>query len=158
MKKVALIAFAFGAFCAAQGQENETLMLRAAERIFSPDVAADIQLSAPQQAEGAKLFSDFQDKKDAVIAKFQAGPANGADAANSTITKLKIALDSHLLGILKPAQVARLKEIGIQDEGSEALLDAEIASEVGLTSEQRSKIKAVFDKVDEAESDYQVAM
>lgn len=45
--------------------------------------------------------------------------------------------------ILKPEQAKRLKQISLQQQGAQALNDAEVAKAVNLTDEQKQKIQAI---------------
>jgi Spy/CpxP family protein refolding chaperone len=48
--------------------------------------------------------------------------------------------------ILKPEQAKRLKQITLQLRGGRALTDPEVAKELGLTAEQKQKVKEIQDE------------
>jgi Spy/CpxP family protein refolding chaperone len=53
------------------------------------------------------------------------------------------ATEKRLTVILKPEQLERLKQIQMQFDTASAIVKADVAKELGLTAEQRSKIAAV---------------
>jgi Spy/CpxP family protein refolding chaperone len=57
-----------------------------------------------------------------------------------------------LAEILKPEQLARLKEISLQAQGAAALRKPELANALGLTLEQRAQLNAAFKQADKQRS------
>ncbi|HTQ10099.1 MAG TPA: hypothetical protein VMI31_08525 [Fimbriimonadaceae bacterium] len=144
------------AVCAAYGQES--LLQRNVELIASPNVAADLRLTTGQASEANSLFSTFQTKRSAKLTELESAKPDKADQINSEIAKMVVDLDDHLLALLTAPQKERLLQIGIQQEGSQALTDSLVAEKIGLTPAQRSKIKAILGQIMEAQNEYQSAV
>lgn len=153
---VFLAAAAIAAVAVAEPQES--LLQRTAQRIASPNVAVDLGLSKAQTADRDKLFAAFQVDRTALVEKILAAPADRQDALNGELGKLQSDLDGRLLALLTAGQQRRLLQIGVQEEGSEALLDDMVSREVGLSVAQLAKIRTVYDKVLKAQDDYQSAL
>lgn len=151
----ALAAVLTSAFAAGAG---ETLLQRTVDYIASPNIADDIGLSSTQVSQRDHILTDFQASRESIVAKAQAGGTGKMEAANDEIFKLQGEMEIKLLALLTPAQVNRLKQIGIQQEGTVALHDDVIAKDLGLSVTQRSKIDAILDRTQKAQDDYQGAL
>lgn len=55
------------------------------------------------------------------------------------------AFEEKMNKILKPEQLARLKELSLQRQGAMALLRPDIAKDLGLTEDQRKKMQGIFE-------------
>jgi Spy/CpxP family protein refolding chaperone len=53
--------------------------------------------------------------------------------------------DKFVAEILKPEQVKRLKQITLQQQGGRALEDPEVAKELNLTDDQKTKVKEIME-------------
>ncbi len=60
--------------------------------------------------------------------------------------KMEKAAQKKIADILLPHQVARLKEITVQQMGAGAVLNAEVAAKLNLTDKQKTKIESVRDE------------
>lgn len=79
------------------------------------------ELQSLSQEERAKRMQEFREK---------------AEAAGK-------ALEEKMDKILKPEQLARLKQLSLQRQGALALLRPEVAKDLGLTEEQRKKMQGI---------------
>lgn len=55
------------------------------------------------------------------------------------------AFEEKMNKVLKPEQIARLKELSLQRQGAMGLLNPEIAKDVGLTEDQQKKMEGIRD-------------
>jgi hypothetical protein len=101
-------------------------------------VQEELKLSDEQRTKATQLaekqregFQDFRNlSRDERQKKFEE-----RTAANRTA----------VAAILDPAQVKRLRQISLQQQGARALADSEVADALQLSSEQKQKIKTVLD-------------
>jgi hypothetical protein len=55
--------------------------------------------------------------------------------------------EAEVNALLKPAQRVRLRQIALQAEGPGAFNEPEVVSELGLTAEQRDRIRTIEDEL-----------
>jgi len=65
------------------------------------------------------------------------------------------AMDEHLAQVLSDSQMKRLKELRLQRQGGMALGRREIADKVGLTDDERQRIRGMIDEAMEPQRDMQ---
>lgn len=137
---------------------DQSLSQRTVEMVSSPNVALDLRLTPAQIGSRDKLFASFTASRSAIMKDIETAPTGKVDALYAQISKLKADLDDKLLALLSQAQQHRILEIGVQEEGSEALLDDAVARIVGLSATQRSKIAGIRTRVTKAQEAYQEAV
>lgn len=108
------------------------------------DVAAEIKLTADQKA---KLDSIRQAQRDKMREMFQGGGGGGdREAMMAEMRKLQEANNKETMAVLNDDQKKRLKELAVQRMGNSAIMNADIQKELGVTDDQKAKIKDLQDK------------
>lgn len=156
-----LTRFALGALLAvtvALASPGGTLLQRTVLGINSPDVAADLQLTPGQIQARNKLVNDFVKTRETLVNIMQKASEKEQEGYRDQIDSAEERMELGMIALLTPAQVKRLKELGIQQEGLVALQDDVIAKDLSLTSAQRSKMKAIYTKQMKAQDAYQEAL
>ncbi len=111
------------------------------------DVSKELKLTDAQKTK----LDDFQKKQ---IEEMMAGFAGGGPPSDEDMAKMmkkrQEAEDVALKEILDETQRTRLKELWIQRLGNSAIANADIQKELGLSDEQKEKVKALQAKQQEA--------
>jgi Spy/CpxP family protein refolding chaperone len=103
----------------------------------SEQVQQELKLSEDQKAKlqeaGQQVMNDFMALRDV-------DPAQRAQK----MEEVQKTINDKVNTILSPDQAARLKQISTQLQGSAALMNPEVAQELGLSEDQKEKLKDVF--------------
>ena len=117
------------------------------------DVSKELNLTADQRTK----LQDVQDKmQEEMRAQFQGGggPGNGGgpdrDAMRKMAEDMMAKQKAEITKILDEGQMKRLKELSIQRAGVSAITNPEVQTGLGLSDEQKAKIKELQDKQQEA--------
>lgn len=115
------------------------------------DVQADLKLSEDQ----IKKINDLRDKmQEDMRSMFQNMQASGGggdrQAMQDSMKKMNDEYKAKLDGILSADQQKRVKEINVQLQKNRAIMDPDVQKELGITSEQKSKIDDLQQKQQEA--------
>lgn len=73
------------------------------------------------------------------------GLTSPAERAQKTLVQAR-ANDANLSALLTPGQQQRLRQIGLQSEGAAAFRDQEVAAQIGLSAQQRERMRAIEDE------------
>lgn len=112
-----------------------------------PEVQQEINLSEEQKKQideglaalrGGFNFQDLQNLSEEDREKRMQEFRTKAEAAGK-------AFEEKMNKVLKPEQLARLKQLGLQQQGAMALLRPEVAKDLGLTEEQRKKMQGILE-------------
>jgi Spy/CpxP family protein refolding chaperone len=123
------------------GQQMNAFLLRRA------DVQDDLALSADQKSKLEDLQQDLQSKfRDA----FQYAQSSSPEDRQKMMEKLGDDANKAVNAILNADQQKRLKEIGIQFAGNSAVMQKDVATQVGLTDDQKTKIQGLMDEQQKA--------
>jgi hypothetical protein len=118
--------------------------------LMAPDVQKELKLTDTQktQVRGAiqKSFADAQ-------ALFQQGQNGSQEERMQAFQKLQAEQQKTIDGILNPDQRKRLHEILLQQQGGMALANPEVASELKLTDDQKTKLGATLQQQSQAMRD-----
>ena len=106
------------------------------------DVQGEIKLTADQKS---KLDALRQAQMDKLREAMQGGGGDQQDRM-ATFQKLQAENAKDTLAILTPEQKKRLKELAVQRMGNSAIANADMQKELGVTDEQKAKIKDLQDK------------
>lgn len=112
------------------------------------DVQDDLKITAEQKT---KIDQAAQKAREEMQGRMEEMRGGGGDpqAMREAMQKFQKEQDAKVLAILDKEQQARLKEISIQLRGNRALLDADVQKELGLSPEQKQKIKRLQDQQQE---------
>ncbi len=110
--------------------------------LCQPVVIDDLQLSATQRAQVNDLTTRVGVQWKESLRDI--GLASSAERAARTLAQARIN-EKELLALLTSGQVARLEQIGLQSEGPAAFRDPEVATAIGLSPEQRERIRVIED-------------
>jgi Spy/CpxP family protein refolding chaperone len=94
---------------------------------------------APDQVEKIKELAQKQQEAFAGLRDLS------QEERQAKMREMRQANDKALAEVLKPEQMKRLRQINLQQMGAMALGNAETAKTLGLTDEQKEKIKAIGD-------------
>lgn len=120
---------------------NNNIMLLARK-----DVQKDLGLTEDQIG---KLTAIQQGMMDDMRAAFQNGGGD-REAMQKQMQEMMKATQKKVDEVLTEAQRKRLKEIGIQMQGNRAITDPEVQKALNMTDDQKTKVKALSDKSQEA--------
>lgn len=70
----------------------------------------------------------------------------GQDEQRAKFREMRTASDKVVADILKPEQTKRLKQITLQQEGSRALAEPEVAQALNLTDDQKTKLRTIAEE------------
>lgn len=125
-----------------RGGDSTLRLLRADE------VLTELKVDADQKAEIAKILEASRGDRtrpnlgdlsqEERRAKFAELREQAAKRAAETMTKIE--------GVLKPAQVKRLKQLGVQARGARALTSKDVAESLKLSDAQQKEIAAAIEK------------
>jgi hypothetical protein len=102
--------------------------------VTSPDYAKELGITDSQRSQIEKAMRSYSGDQQALSKRA---------TSEEAFDKLDAEYAEKILGFLTPAQKSRLKQIALQEEGPVAIARTEIAQELGLSAEQRSKIVAL---------------
>lgn len=112
------------------------------------DVQTDLGITDDQKS---KLETAQTNMRDKAREMFQSGGGGGdREAMMANLKKLTEEMTKEVSGILTKEQMTRLKEINVQVSGNGIILNPDIQKELGLTDDQKSKIKDLQAKQMEA--------
>jgi eukaryotic-like serine/threonine-protein kinase len=120
-------------------------VLRAATHFYllcQPVVLDDLELSPEQRPRMKELTARVG--KEWMESFHDIGLVSPAERGRRVIAQARIN-EAELNSILTHDQQTRLRQIGLQSEGSSAFRDPEVAAELGLTPEQRERIRVIED-------------
>jgi Spy/CpxP family protein refolding chaperone len=112
------------------------------------EVQKELKLTDDQKEKLKTLAEDVRTKVRAAMSELRDVPPEELKAKQSEFEKKAAEAsqkaEKQMAEILKPEQLARLKEIGLQAAGPAALLKPEVAKDLGLSDEQRDNVKKIF--------------
>ena len=117
--------------------------------LMRQDVQNDLKLTADQKAKIEAISQKYREQ----MRSRMGGPGMGQgdwQARIDEMRKMMEAQDTEVNQVLTPQQQKRMKEIRLQLMGPAALLEQEVQKELGLTSQQVSKIEDLQRKASEA--------
>lgn len=109
--------------------QNVTLIL-----LGRPDVQAELKLTEEQKVKMSEALAKRQQELGDVT----------PEGRRQRMQALRAEMEREVLAVLTPEQQQRLKQLALQWQGPLALNRPEVAKEVGLTSEQQSKIQGII--------------
>ncbi|MFN3682534.1 MAG: hypothetical protein ACK41F_01220 [Fimbriimonadaceae bacterium] len=121
--------------------------------LMRQDVQNDLKLSADQKAKIEAISQKYREQMRSRMGGPGGGPGGGQgdwQARMEEMRKMMEAQDKEINQVLTPQQQKRMKEIRLQLMGPAALMDKEIQKELGLSSQQVSKIEDLQRKAGEA--------
>jgi hypothetical protein len=133
MKKYIPILAAFAAASLSVAQlypQGKTLPERVAFRLVQSHVQHEVGLS-PRQIDAIQ----------GIVSALQQKISGSGDAGR--IERLEQSSSKEILLTLNPGQLARVRQLAIQEEGPFALRDQSVSREVGLTPAQKSSIEVI---------------
>jgi hypothetical protein len=133
MRKLFTLVVALGAITTSFAQlytQGKSLAESVAFRLVQPHIQTELVMTVRQKDAVSKILADCQRRIQA---------ANGG----AQVEKLERAAAKDVLMVLNGVQMARVRQLAIQDTGAFALRDASVAREVGLTPAQKSSIEAI---------------
>jgi Spy/CpxP family protein refolding chaperone len=108
------------------------------------DVAGEIKLTTDQKS---KLDAIRTAQREKMRDMFQGGGGGGdREAMMAAMQKLQAENAKETLAVLNDDQKKRLKELAVQRMGMGAAMNADIQKELGVTDDQKAKIKDLQDK------------
>jgi hypothetical protein len=156
MKKLLVIAVIAALASVGLAQGGGMRMMRGGNNLLGlarrEDVAKEINVTADQKS---KLDDLQQTMRSQMREAFQSmGGGNGAppdrDAMQKMMQDMQDKQKAAMAGILDAGQMTRLKELSIQRQGNNAILDKDVQAALGLSDDQKAKIKDLQDKQMEA--------
>lgn len=135
------------------GGNNTSFLLR------RKDVQADLQLTSEQKTKLDALMESMRGNRGDRGGRRGGNNAGGGgtpptdaerQARRAEMESQRAKMQKDINEILTSSQTSRLKEISIQLRGNMALMDNDIQKELGFTSEQKTKIQSLRDKMGEA--------
>ncbi|MEJ5170981.1 MAG: hypothetical protein WHU10_08335 [Fimbriimonadales bacterium] len=121
--------------------------------LMRQDVQNDLKLTAEQKSKLEAINQKYREQMRSRMGSPGGGPGGpGGDwqARMEEFRKMAEAQDKEINQVLTPQQQQRLKEIRIQLMGPMALMDKDIQKQLGLTSQQVSKLEELQRKAGEA--------
>lgn len=144
-----LLAMSAGAFAQGRGFGRFGGNMGGPERLLNrKDVAADLKLTDDQQSK----IKDLRAKERADMDAQRANSSASGDfsAMREAMKKVSDSYKPQFDAILTPEQQTRLKQIDLQLRKNRVLEDEDVQNQLGLTDDQRAKIKDLQDKMNEA--------
>ncbi len=114
-----------------------------AQLVNRPDVGKDLAITEDQRSEIRDMMDKFREKMQARMQPPDDGEQPDFQAMRAQMDKMQGEMDKAIAKVLTASQNARLKEIKVQLAGPSAVLDKEIAAEIGITDDQKTKIDAI---------------
>jgi Spy/CpxP family protein refolding chaperone len=129
------------------GQFGRGMGMQDANGVFllnRDDVMGELKLSADQKT---KLEAVRTAQRDKMREAFQNGGGGGdREAMMAAMQKMQAESAKETLAVLNADQTKRLKELAIQRMGNAAIMNADVQKELGVTDDQKAKIKDLQDK------------
>jgi len=118
------------------------------------DVQKDLSITEDQKTKLGEIRTASRQKMT------DAAAAAGEDRAAQQAARQKVQEEvaKETLAVLTPEQQKRLKEIFIQVRGTQAVLNAEVAADLGLSDDQKSKIADLQKRQQQANQEIQAKM
>ena len=110
------------------------------------DVQRDINLSADQKTKLEAMNAEMREKMQAQMEEMRAGGSFDRDKMQAAMQAMQEESKKKLAAILTPEQMKRVGEIGVQMRGTRAVMDPEIQKTLGLSEDQKAKIKELQEK------------
>lgn len=114
------------------------------------DVQGELKLTDDQKSKISALQDKQREKMREMFTGGGGGERPDPEKMREIFTKAAEEAQKEVDTILNADQKKRLKELGVQRAGNAAVLNPETAKEVGITDEQKAKIKTLQDKQQEA--------
>jgi len=111
------------------------------------DVQDELKVTAEQKTKIEQANQKAREEMQGRMEEMRGG--GDPQAMRDAMQKFQKDQDAKVLAILDKEQQARLKEISIQLRGNRALLDADVQKELGLSPEQKQKIKRLQEQQQE---------
>lgn len=115
--------------------------------ITNGDVQKEIKLSDDQKDKLAAWYESHQDK---IQAKTKDIPRNDFRKRLELMAELGKEAEKDVEKFLKPEQMKRLKQIGLQLQGNRALSSDTVQKQLGITDEQKEKFNKISEENREA--------
>jgi len=138
----ALLLITVGAFAQGGGGQGRRFGMMMNNPVFllrSPDVQTDLKLTDDQKAKLTKIYEEQR-------AARENAQASGQQPDRDTMRKMMEDSIAQINAILTPDQQARLKQIFIQTQKNRAITNPDVQDQLGLTSDQKDKIKDLNEK------------
>ena len=112
--------------------------------LMRKDVQDDLALTAEQKT---KIEAIQTKASEQMRAKFQEMRDSGGDfqSMRGEMEKMMAGVKKEAMAVLTETQAKRAKEIQVQLQGNRAILDAAIQKDLGLSEEQKAKVKKIQD-------------
>ena len=122
------------------------------------DVQTDLQLTSDQKTKLQDLMTSMRGNRGERGARTGGQGGNGGtpptdaerQARRAEMQSRMAEMKKNIDAILTPAQITRLDEISIQLRGNMALLESDVQNKLGLSNEQKGKIKDLQSKMQDA--------
>ncbi|MCZ2342779.1 MAG: hypothetical protein LC104_13465 [Bacteroidales bacterium] len=115
--------------------------------ITNAEVQKDINLTDDQKDKLASWYESHQDK---IAAKTKDIPRNDFRKRMELMAELGKEAEKDVEKFLKPEQVQRIKQIGLQLQGNRALSSETVQKQLGVTEEQKEKFNKISEESREA--------
>lgn len=115
--------------------------------MMMPEVRAELKLDAAQAELVTALQEEMRTKAQAAFQDFQ---SLSPEERQKRFAAFSAEYNKEIAKILDPKQMARLKQLEIQRDGNRALGRPEVADQLKLTADQRSRIAAALQSEREA--------
>lgn len=113
------------------------------------DVQADLNLSADQKSKLTALRDKQQEEMRAAMENMRSGGGD-RDAMMAQMREFQEKNDKAIAAILTEEQNKRIREIWVQLNGNRAITDEKVQVELGFSAEQKTKVKDLQTKQQEA--------
>ena len=123
--------------------------------LMNPDVQKDMNISPSVSQKVTEVMMQEGMKMLPTVMGAMSGKKQTPDEEKKMMTVISAAYDSmqsKTIVLLSPPQRKRLHEITLQSTGASALLDPSIASEVGLTATQSSRLASAISRINRQNS------
>ncbi|WP_435010041.1 hypothetical protein P12x_001261 [Tundrisphaera lichenicola] len=110
-----------------------------------PAVQKELKLDDSQVEKAQEVIAEMRDKGQEMRSSLEG--LEGEERMKKMQELMKAnneAAHKSLSAILKPEQVARLKQIELQQQGANAITDADVAKKLGITAEQKEKAQTIL--------------
>ncbi len=126
------------------GMQNSGVFL-----LMRPDVQRDIELTADQKAQLETIQQEATAQMRAMFEGMRDG-GGGFDTMRETMEKFQAEVTKKAYAVLTEPQRKRVKEIEVQLQGNRAILNPDIQKDLGLSDEQKGKIKSLQSNLEAA--------
>lgn len=123
--------------------------------IQTPEVQQELKITEEQKTKLTALQADVQEKMQAAFAGMGPGQADDVSQeerekrfaeSRKKIDEANIAAEAKIDRLLQPEQLARMQQLKLQREGAAAIGKPEVAEQLKLTEEQKTKIKGLAEQ------------